>query len=84
MKKYLPAILFFFSVLTGFTQEKQILNLNLEQIESLFLSNNLELIATKYNIALPMQPSHRPNFGIIQVYLSVMLTYGVQNRNVMQ
>ncbi|MBB4035409.1 cobalt-zinc-cadmium efflux system outer membrane protein [Dysgonomonas hofstadii] len=52
MKKYLPAILFFFSVLTGFTQEKQILNLNLEQIESLFLSNNLELIATKYNIGI--------------------------------
>lgn len=52
MKKYLPAILFFFSTVTGFTQEKQILSLNLEQIESLFLSNNLELIATKYNISI--------------------------------
>jgi len=52
MKKYLLAILLFFNILTNNAQQKEILNLNLEQIESLFLTNNLELIATKYNISI--------------------------------
>ncbi|MDR1259400.1 MAG: TolC family protein [Tannerellaceae bacterium] len=52
MNRRLLVILLFFNVLTGLTQEKQFVNLSLKQIESLFLSNNLELIAAKYNIGI--------------------------------
>jgi len=50
MKKFLLILPFLFPVLSGFSQEQHILKLDSEQIESLFLTNNLELIASKYNI----------------------------------
>jgi len=50
MRTFLLFIVLFYHALTGFAQEQQVLKLNREEIESLFLTNNLELIATNYNI----------------------------------
>ncbi|SHF86409.1 TolC family protein [Dysgonomonas macrotermitis] len=52
MKKCLFYVLFSLTLLSGYAQENQTLDLNLKQIESLFLANNLDLIATKYNISI--------------------------------
>jgi len=50
MKKFLLTVSLLLYVLNGATQEQHSLKLDREQIESLFLANNLELIASKYNI----------------------------------
>lgn len=50
MKRSLLFIFLITNTLIGFTQEPQVLRLNREKIETLFLTNNLELIASKYNI----------------------------------
>lgn len=50
MKRLLISLLLFFNTLLGFCQDRDALKLNLGQIESLFLANNLELIATRFNI----------------------------------
>ncbi len=52
MKKYLFLIILFLNSFLGFSQEAQTLNLDLKQIESMFLTDNLELIAAKYNISI--------------------------------
>lgn len=52
MKRYLFIILCFFNLLWLYSQEQQTIELNREQVEALFLSNNLELIAAKYNIGI--------------------------------
>ncbi|MDR2947739.1 MAG: TolC family protein [Prevotella sp.] len=52
MKKYSLFILLFFNILAGYSQEQQSQSLKLsrEEIEVLFLKNNLQLIAEKFNI----------------------------------
>lgn len=50
MKKYFLFTLLFFSILKGYSQEQKSLELNRNEIEAMFLKNNLELIAEKYNI----------------------------------
>ena len=50
MRKQIFSILLFFSSLMCFSQEQ--LKLNREEIETLFLQNNLELIASTYNISI--------------------------------
>jgi len=52
MKKLLLFISFFFYILTVFAQEQQLIKLDEKEIETLFLTNNLELIASKYNIGI--------------------------------
>lgn len=50
MKKYLLVILLLIKILSGHGQEQHTIKFGIEQIESLFLANNLELIAAKYSI----------------------------------
>jgi len=52
MKKYSLFILLFFNILAGYSQgqQSQSLKLSREEIEVLFLKNNLQLIAEKFNI----------------------------------
>lgn len=52
MKKYSLFILLFFNILAGYSQvqQSQSLKLSREEIEALFLKNNLQLIAEKFNI----------------------------------
>ncbi|WP_029902725.1 TolC family protein [Prevotella sp. 10(H)] len=50
MRKFLLFTAFFYHAFTGFSQEPQIVRLDSEQIQSLFLTNNLELIVSRYNI----------------------------------
>lgn len=50
MKKYVFLLLILLSYLDTRAQEEQVLRLNAEQIEALFLKNNLELIASRFNI----------------------------------
>ena len=50
MKKYFLFIIFFFNVLAGYSQERQSLKLSHSEVETLFLKNNLQLIAERFNI----------------------------------
>ena len=50
MKRYIIIIFLFFSLLKIFAQERQPITLNIKQAETLFLENNLELLATKFNV----------------------------------
>lgn len=50
MNKILLFIYFFFHIFNVIAQEQQVLKLEKEDIESLFLANNLQLIALKYNV----------------------------------
>lgn len=50
MKRYIIIIFLFFSLLKIFAQERQSITLNIKQAETLFLENNLELLATKFNV----------------------------------
>jgi cobalt-zinc-cadmium efflux system outer membrane protein len=50
MKKYLYLLLLFFSELCLFAQEDKSIKLTVGEVESLFLSNNLQLIATRFDV----------------------------------
>lgn len=52
MKKYLVIPLFTFFILNAFGQEQSRLKLTLQQVEALFLEQNLQLIAEKMNISI--------------------------------
>ena len=49
MKNYL-LLIFLFIISLKLTAQDRLLSINPEQIESIFLENNLELLAAKYNI----------------------------------
>ncbi|WP_296940093.1 TolC family protein [uncultured Dysgonomonas sp.] len=50
MKKYLYLLLLIFSGLSLFAQEEKSIKLTAGEVESLFLSNNLQLIATRFDV----------------------------------
>lgn len=50
MKKYLYLLLLIFSGLSLFAQEEKSIKLTVGEVESLFLSNNLQLIATRFDV----------------------------------
>lgn len=50
MKKYLYLLLLIFSELSLFAQEDKSIKLTTGEVESLFLSNNLQLIATRFEV----------------------------------
>ncbi|WP_242052464.1 TolC family protein [Dysgonomonas sp. GY75] len=50
MKKYLYLLLLIFSGLSLFAQEDKSIKLTVGEVESLFLSNNLQLIATRFDV----------------------------------
>ncbi|MDR1715593.1 MAG: TolC family protein [Prevotella sp.] len=50
MKKYLYLLLLIFSELSLFAQEEKSIKLTTGEVESLFLSNNLQLIATRFEV----------------------------------
>ncbi|GAB6120095.1 TolC family protein [Dysgonomonas termitidis] len=50
MKKYLYLLLLIFSELNLFAQEEKSIKLTAGEVESLFLSNNLQLIATRFDV----------------------------------
>jgi len=52
MRKYILSILLFFSSLICFSQEQELLKLNREDIEAIFLKQNLALIAEKMNTSI--------------------------------
>ena len=52
MKKYLFLFVSFFTLINLFAQQGQILRLTPEQVEAMFIKQNLELIAEKLNISL--------------------------------
>ncbi|MFV0312158.1 MAG: TolC family protein [Dysgonomonas sp.] len=50
MKKYLYLLLLIFSELSLFAQEEKSIKLTTGEVESLFLSNNLQLVATRFDV----------------------------------
>ncbi|HMM03395.1 MULTISPECIES: TolC family protein [unclassified Dysgonomonas] len=50
MKKYLYLLLLIFSELSLFAQEDKSIKLTTGEVESLFLSNNLQLVATRFDV----------------------------------
>lgn len=50
MKRYIIIIFLSFSLLKISAQERQSITLNIKQAETLFLENNLELLAAKFNV----------------------------------